>query len=140
MKKQKKKIIWLVLITGAIIGIAVIGYLFRPTSECVCNKKAVATIAATELLNQYETDEEKANNLYLGNVIAVEGIISSVESDDLNRAVVAFESQSFGTVACTLCEKESEMEKLTEGTTVTIKGQCSGYTFDVVLVKCCLVN
>lgn len=136
--KKKYRIIWKILIAGFLAAIIIIAYLFRPSTECVCNKKAVALLTASELLQQYETDEEKANSLYLGNVISVEGTIFSVSFDEFNRAIVEFESQSIGTVSCTFCEKESDKEKLAEGTTVSIKGQCTGYTFDVVLLKCCL--
>ena len=128
----------LVLFLFVIIAISIIAYLFRPAPDCVCNKASKETLLASQLIEQYETDEKQANNNYLGKIITVKGKIASVKTDYLKRTVVEFESQSIGTVSCTLCKKESKAGIVTVGKTVSIKGECTGFTVDAILVKCCL--
>jgi hypothetical protein len=137
MFKNKKLLIAIVVVGLVIVGI-IVAYVFRPEKECVCNVKSQAELSSSELVSRYETDEAQANNDFLGKVITVNGIISSAQKDEKGRAIVEIDGESIGMVSCTLCQKESNSTELTSGSTVRIKGQCVGYTIDVVLVKCCL--
>ena len=128
------------MVTHILIIILVFGYVFRPSSECVCNKKSVAELQSIDIIEQFETDEKQANENYLGKVITVKGEIASVSSDDSGKTVVELKSKSIGNVSCTFCKNESPDSFLKQGNTVSIKGQCVGFTFDVVLIKCCLAD
>lgn len=139
MKKNKLNK-WLILLPVVLVVIGIIGYLFRPVPDCVCNRASKESLLASQLMEQFETNEQQANINYLGKIITVEGKITSVSVDDKGRAIVELESQSTGVISCTFCKKESKAEILTEGKLVSIKGECTGFTFDVVMVKCCLME
>jgi hypothetical protein len=113
-------------------------YVFRPTKDCVCNDKSKAELTAQTIVSNYENNETKANEEYLGKVITVSGTISSLKTDEKERTIVELDAESMGVVSCTLCEKASNEVNLTIGTSVQIKGECVGYTFDVILIKCCI--
>jgi hypothetical protein len=134
---KRKPLIITAVVVVFVLAIGVTAYMFRSTPDCVCNKKAQAHLQADELLNAYELDEQEANANYLGKVITVTGTIAELSADDQGRTVIAFSSQSFGAVMATLCENEN-INNLEPNQTISIKGECSGYTFDVVLSKCCL--
>lgn len=137
MFKNKKLLISIVVVGIVVVGL-VVAYLFRPEKECVCNVKSQSEIASSELISRYETDENLANNDFLGKVITVNGIVNSAKKDEKGRTVVELDAESIGLVSCTLCAKESNTNELSVGSAVKIKGECVGYTIDVVLVKCCL--
>lgn len=135
---KHKNLVYRIIALAILLVIGITCYLFRPTPDSVCNKIAIKTLRADQLINEYETDEADANKLYLGKVVTVTGVVSSITNDDLNRLTIEFECQSVGTVIATLCKNESTRANIQIGETLSIKGECSGYTFDVILIKCCL--
>lgn len=135
---MKRKIIFFLLLTVAILGALFVLYLFRPVQECVCKVKAQEEVAATDLVFLYENDEETANQKYLGKVIVVEGIIADLSEDAQGRTIVELDGNSMGVVSCTLCSKNKGADQLQVGKTIKIKGECAGYTIDVVLLRCCI--
>lgn len=135
---MKRKIILTTLILTAVVGTLLALYLFRPTKACVCNDKAQHKVSATELVYLYENDEELANKTYLGKVISVEGTITSITEDAQGRKVIELDGASLGMVSCTLCSTEQENGSITPGNLVKIKGECAGFTLDVILIRCCM--
>lgn len=137
MKINKKTII-IVAIIAVVATIVSVAYVFRPEKTSVCNDKAQAEVSATDLISSYETDEEKANASFLGKVISVTGTITSVKTDEKGRIVIELEGGSMGMVSCTMNPKVTDTALFETGKQLSIKGECVGYTIDVVLVKCCI--
>jgi hypothetical protein len=137
---MKRKIIFFSLLTVAILGALFVLYLFRPVQECVCKVKAQEEVAATELVSLYENDEDLANQTYLGKVISVEGTITLVTEDGQGRKVIELDGESLGMVSCTLCSDEPDNGRLTPCNHIKIKGECAGFTIDVILIRCCIVS
>jgi len=135
---KNKKLLATIVVGGLLVAGLVIAYLFRPEKECVCNEKSQVELSASDLISQYETDESQSNSTFLGKVITVSGTVSSVKNDEKGNAIVEIDGGSIGMVSCTLCQKESAKTELAAGSNVRIKGECVGYTIDVVLVKCCI--
>lgn len=95
-------------------------------------------ISATELFRAYENDEAAANTLYLDKVLAVGGKVAEITTNHDGMPVIILETESpmFG-VSCTM---ENPKMTLQAGDVVTIKGICTGYLSDVVLIKGTLVE
>jgi hypothetical protein len=95
-------------------------------------------ISATELFRSYETDEAAANALYLDKALEVSGKISEVTTNQELIPIVVLEAGNpmFG-VRCTM---EGPTVHAKPGDTVTIKGICTGYLSDVVIIKSTVVE
>jgi len=100
--------------------------------------EASIKISATELFRSYENDEVAANKLYLDKVLEVSGKVTEVTINQELIPIIALETENpmFG-VRCTM---ESTTINAKPGDTVSIKGICTGYLSDVVIIKATLVE
>lgn len=100
--------------------------------------EASIKISATELFRSYENDEAGANGLYLDKVLEVRGEIAEITTNQELIPIVSLETENpmFG-VRCTM---ESSTINVKPGDSVTIKGICTGYLSDVVIIKATLVE
>ena len=137
---MKRRIIIIVAVV-AVLGLAgTILYLFRPKQDCVCNERSSALINASDLYAAYETDEESANGKFTGKILTVNGTIETVTSDEAGNKIVEIQTNSTGIVSCSLCRKSSESFSSNPGDEITVKGECAGFTFDVILIRGCIEN
>jgi len=132
------------LITGLVVAI-IIAYVvwanLLKTAPSTSNRDTETQIAATDLYQAFETDEQKANELYLNKIIEVTGEVVSVdESEDLKPAI-SLRTEGFGVVKCTFETAEDfETSEITLGSQITIKGECIGYLLDVLLRNSIIIN
>lgn len=101
-------------------------------------KQATAiSINATDLFNAYSLNEKEANKNYIDKVVAVTGEVSTIATNSEGKTVVLLKTDDlmFG-VNCTL--EENTVVK--PGETITLKGLCTGYLTDVVLIRCYKMN
>lgn len=128
-----KKIIIPILILGA-IGIAIGFYMYNKPVQSLEKKKAEVMISASQLVTEYEADETAANEKYLGKVVEVSGKIADIVSEE-GKTKIQLETSN--PMAMVICEMEDGSDTgLNEGDEAKIKGLCSGYLSDVILVQC----
>jgi hypothetical protein len=90
---------------------------------------------AGELLRQFEAEEVNATKQYAGSVISVEGLIDSVQTT--TGTVFLNGGNSISSVMCQFDpENLHELLELKNARPITIKGVCSGYLMDVVMIRC----
>lgn len=101
--------------------------IYRATTEL--------TINASSLYAAFETDEASANGTYAGKVIEVSGAVASITKEDDGHYVMGLAADSpLGKVLCNLAPGEPEpVGTVAIGNSVTVKGVCTGYLFDVVV-------
>jgi hypothetical protein len=101
--------------------------------------KPIFKINAQELLKQFETNESGATSRYTDKTISVGGIVSYTNVTDTSASIYLNDASSVASVICVF-QKDSykESNKLKTGDSVTIKGICSGYLMDVIMVRCVL--
>lgn len=131
-----KKIILIILAAGILLGLGYAYYGFNKSHDEMEDLEPVATLSANELFQQFSDNESEANKNYVGKVIEVNGTIYSVEEgqqNDLNILLME-DGEMFG-VSCNM-EKTEQNVKLANGDNVIIKGECSGFLSDVVLIRC----
>jgi hypothetical protein len=132
-----KKILIAFLIL-ALLGAAYGYYLWNMPQENMQAKQADLSVSATNLFKAFSTDEQAANTKYLGKTVAVTGVVKSVEKEEAGGGVqVSLETgDSFG-VLCELdpLSKHPRMD-FPVGESVTFKGNCTGFNFDVQLTRC----
>ncbi|ANE50536.1 OB-fold protein [Flavisolibacter tropicus] len=102
--------------------------------------KAAATLSTTQLIQAFESDSAKANQMYLGKIIAVEGAIKSVDEEE-GVTIVLGEPASMSSVRCSMdTSHRKEWGSLEKGRKVIIKGNCTGFNSDELLGSDVILN
>ncbi len=139
---MKSRIYRLFLITG-IIAIAVLVFALkqfnRPLSD-IQNTSPDIEITANQLVHDYQENEMKASDKYNNKIIQVTGIIKNFSTANGNM-VINLESKDDSGVICEMIpQANKDSLKLKKGEKILIKGSCTGFLLDVVLVRCVIVN
>ena len=96
-------------------------------------------LETSAFIKQFESDESKANAKYADKTISVHGVAHTVQLTDTTATVFLNDGSSGTSVVCQFGrESNEEIKDLKKGDLVTIKGICSGYLMDVVMVRCVL--
>lgn len=137
--KFKKIVLPLILLS---VGIAIVAYkVYNKPHIDVVDAKADVVVTANNLFTEFSTDEAKANAEYLDKIIQVKGFIQKLSIENGIGIVTLKTEDDFGSVQCNLStEAKNDFNLLKENELVTIKGICTGYLMDVVLVKSEIVN
>lgn len=135
-----KKIIIGILILGT-IGAVVAYKIYNKPHIDVTEASVDITISANKILNEFSSDEAKANSKYLEKIIEVEGVVSETKNEKGKGIVTLKTNDDFGSILCHLSEKAtSELSAIQIGESITIKGICTGYLMDVILIKAEIIN
>jgi len=137
---MKKKILIIAIIIAA-LGASYVYYQFNKPHRDIAAATPVSVLNAEELFTEFDNSENEANQLYLGKIVQVSGIVYSVEmgaKGDLNVLLMG-ENDMFG-VACNFNKEQLSDGEIKKGEQVTIKGECAGMLSDVVLIRCVLVK
>lgn len=128
-----KKILLLLALIALLLGGIYAYSEFNRELEAV--GKAEHSLSCTDLFTAFETDEKAANAKYLGKVVEIEGTISDVKTNKEGKTTISLEGGMLFGVTCELFESEAA-DKYKKGQKVKLKGECSGFLSDVVLVRC----
>lgn len=157
MKRRKIiKIALLAIGLIVVIGGSIIYYLFNMPHRDVQASGTDFTLSSTQIVNEYLSDPEKANEKYLdkegeSKIIEISGSVNKISEDFNGNTVVIIKSQSdLAGVSCTFSsETNDNASNLKIGNEITIKGVIrSGTSFDkdldmyedVIMEKCDLVT
>jgi len=128
---MKKILIGLVL--AAVIGGSIGYYMYNKPVDKMAQMTADENVSAEQLFTDYETDEMAANKKYLDKVLVVKGQVVKTKKDE-SKATILLDTGDM--LANIMCQMENiDIDLPTEGSTVSIKGLCTGYLTDVVLIK-----
>ncbi len=135
---MKKNILFGILIL-ALVGGAYAYYEYNKPVASIENKKADVVIDADDLLSAYESDENTANQLYTEKIIQVKGTISEITKDGTVDKVIIETTNPLAGVICEM-ENGQNFGALKTGDEIEIKGRCTGFLSDVVLVQSSIVK
>ena len=133
-----KKIIIPLVVLG-LIAAGVGYYMYNKPVESLDKKKADITVSAEQILADYEANEEAANDKYLGKVVEVSGKVAQVTTEE-GKNKVHLETGNPISVVISELEEGNNAEGLQAGDQATVKGMCSGYLSDVILVRSTVVK
>lgn len=137
---SKKKIIIGIIVLG-IIGAFIAYKMYNKPHVDVAEASADITISANKILEEFSTDETAANSKYLEKIVEVKGVITETKIEKEKGIISLKTNDDFGSVLCHLSETSTKkMSALKEGQTITVKGICTGYLMDVILVKSEIIN
>ena len=111
------------------------------------NKKQMEpelNISASELINAYKENEVKADKMYKGKIVEVNGIVDGIDSDISDKAVVRLSNGdefSFDNVSCYIDdENQNKACELKKGQNVTIVGKADGEVIGEPCIKDCKIK
>jgi hypothetical protein len=135
-----KRIISVLLMVGFLS--VFIGYkIYNKPHINVAEEATDIALTASMLLIDFSKDETKANAKYLDKIIAVKGVVTHIVEEGEKRAITLQASDDFGSIICYLAEDDSmNRDAIKKGQTIVLKGICTGFLMDVILVKCVIIN
>ncbi len=136
-----KKKIFLAIGLMALAGVAFGIYLFNKPHQSVLNEKPDFQVESSEIINEFEKNEDAANKKFNGKVVEVVGVVSEKSKDEQGKLNITLQGQDIAGIGCVF-EKaaQSKAATLAEGQEVKIKGICTGILMDVVMVDCVVVE
>ena len=127
---MKKILLALIIVIFIICGIGF--YYFNKPLDSIHGMTTEYKLMATELLEAFEEDENKANADYLDKVIEVNGTVQKVEINQ-DRITVYLETNNL--MSSIIFQMEESDGNIKEGDIVNLKGICTGFLMDVVFVR-----
>lgn len=140
MKRWKKIALSLLLLVLVAAGYGF--YLYYKKPPDIRKLDAQFTMNASDLVNEFNNDENAANKKYVDKIIAVKGSVSDIQVDSSGQATVFLESgDPMSAVTCSFYQDEANaVKQLQKGTQATIKGNCTGKLTDIIINKCSIVK
>ena len=101
-------------------------------------------ISATELINAYKGNEVKADKMYKGKIVEVNGIVDAIDSGIDDKAVVRLsdgDEFSFYNIHCYIDnDNQDKACELKKGENVTIIGKADGEIAGQPCIKDCKIK
>ena len=111
------------------------------------NKKQMEpelSISATELINAYNENEVKADKMYKGKIVEVNGIVDGIDSGIDDKAIVRLsdgDEFSFDNVQCCIDDENQDKAcELKKGENVMIIGKADGEIAGIPFIKDCKIK
>ena len=134
----------IVLFVGLVIVAAVGTYGFNEYNRKLPGTQQLKTafkIEAVAFVSEFEADASAATKKYADRVVEVHGFVSSMQVTDTSATIFLKGGTSFSSVMCQFDQSTvREIKQLRNGELVIIKGVCSGYLMDVVMVRCIVIG
>jgi len=132
-----KKIILIIL--GLVIVVMGIWLYLNRNVASLQNQKPDVEVSAQKLLEDYAADEKTANETYLGKVVQVSGKVTTIAEEEGKKKVNLDTGNPISAIICEV-ENGKDIGAIKAGDEVKIKGLCSGYLSDVILVQANVVK
>jgi len=134
---MRRLIMFLLLLGMVAAGIGY--YIINKPVASLENKKPDVEVTATKLITDYETDEKVADQNYLGKIVEVSGKVAEISVEEGKTKIQLETENPISMIICEL-EEGNEAGSVKVGDEVKIKGMCTGYLSDVIIVQASLVK
>jgi uncharacterized protein YyaL (SSP411 family) len=119
------------------LGVAAI-YIYKEynrTHKDIAGIEPDYAITATELIKEFQDNEQASNKKYWDKVIRVEGTIKNLTRDDTGfYSIILGDTASMSSVRCSVDSNHSaEAATLQKGGEIAVKGICTGFNADELL-------
>lgn len=140
MKKTKFKIISGIFLL-IIISLFLLLRSYNKPHKDIRTSKVYLALNAEYLLNEYLHDEDAANKKYVDNIIQIRGTVFKISALNGNSVITLKNGNSDTSIICQLIPEDNiKTLKLKKGEIITIKGVCSGFLIDVIMVRCIIIK
>lgn len=136
MKKALLIIVILVVVAGG-YGI----YLFNMRPPDIRKKSPDYELTVDSLVSKFEKDEDATTKAMAGKVILVSGKVVGIKLQGMEPSVMLGSADPLVGVTCTFYpEEKPNLESITVGMMIRVKGKCTGKLIDVVMNNCSLAS
>lgn len=133
-----KKRVYILVVLALLISSAVILFYYKwnEPHQTIADAAGIK-IDAADLFREFSETEKQAAEKYNGKVLEINGVINALSTNQEGKTIVQLQTDDlmFG-INCTM-EKDANFK---EGEAVTLKGICSGFTTDVIIIRCYPIN
>lgn len=131
----------ILLTASVVIIIAIVAVYFVYNKPHRSTGVAEVAVTAQSLVSTYNENESEANTKFLDKVVEVKGKVKEVIEQDDSFILLLGDESSMSSVSCTLDhESDSVAYGLKPGDEVVVRGICTGFLMDVVIVNCKVVS
>ena len=140
MKGRKFKItigFFLIVIIGLIVSL----YYYNKPHVNVEKSDAVYSLTAENLIKEYQENEIHTNEKYTERVIQIEGDVHEISTLKGSSVVTLKDPNMESSIICHMQAEDNKLAlTLKKGQRISVKGVCTGYLLDVIMVRCILVE
>ncbi|MBC8769110.1 hypothetical protein H4O18_14000 [Arenibacter sp. BSSL-BM3] len=137
----KKFNIILSLFILVIIGLVVSFLYYNKPHTNIEKSEYDYSLKAEQLIKEYKEQGIEAEKKYAERIIQVKGEIKNISTHKGNSVITLMASDSESSVIChMLPEENAKVLKLKNGQEINVKGKCTGFLLDVIMVRCILVE
>jgi len=105
------------------------------------NSKARIEVTVENILFEFQSNERLASEKYVDNLILIKGEIADISISNGNTIITLKDKNDISSVICQmLAEDNLNALKLEKGDEIIIKGICTGYLLDIMMVRCILTK
>lgn len=141
---KNRKIIYIsgiIILAGALIALFTFIKLYNKPHADVSASIPDYTVTAKDIVEEFKNDEQKANGKYLDKIIQVEGVIKDITVADGNSVVTLTATTSSENIICNMEATENKKILHTQkGQKIIVRGVCTGFLLDVMLVRTVIIN
>jgi hypothetical protein len=138
--KNRFNIVLIVLTVFLLTGVSVIYYVFNKPHRNIEIETPAYVIDSITLIDDFNTDEKLANQMYVDQVILVSGTVTEffIDSDQIS----IFLNNGISCELDTINKNESFINALAIGDQIKLKGKCDGFDMimGVVFTRCFIVD
>lgn len=139
--KAKKFKILIVGLTLIIVGLFFILNLYNKPFIDIKNSNPKIKVTAQKILKDFQVDENLANEKYVDNLILIKGKIANISYDNGISIITLEDANGFSSIICHMLPEASlNVLKQKKDDQIMVKGICTGYLLDVMMVRCVLTN
>lgn len=123
---------------GAIIGLR----MYNKKDPDLLKVKADYILQASELVNEFNQDENSSTVKYIDKILEVTGPVSAIEStgESTMNITLTAENQMSGVICSFQDISNPALSDIKEGEIITVRGACAGMLMDVQLNNCVVVK
>jgi len=133
------KKVWLILAALILVVGGTLYYQYNKKVESLSDAKPDVEVSAHKMLTDYMEDEKAANDQYLGKVVQVNGNVAAIVEEEGKKKVHLDTGNPMAMIICEI-EDGEDIGNLKAGDDINMKGLCSGYLSDVILVQASVVK
>jgi hypothetical protein len=143
-----KRKLWRIAGVGIFLALAMAGfaywYGFLRKEKPIEKLKPDFELTADSLFSLFSANEQTATDKFGGKILLIKSTVVSKEKDGKGNVTVTLVDPMTG-VTCTFdsaqaVKQKTNIDALSEGQPVTIKGRCDGMLTDVKISKCMIVK
>jgi hypothetical protein len=137
--KNFKIIIGLFLVT--VLGLLVSLYYYNKPHVDVRASEATYMLTAQNLIDEYRENEIESNKKYSEIVIQVKGKVFEISILKGNSVITLKDEGLESSIICHMLPEDNKRAlQFKKGDEINVKGICTGYLMDVIMVRCTLVD